>query len=142
RAIDRDRHTSDVGPGMSPADVVPAYRSAEDVERLRKNETDFPITATITHPRSMSELYYGVVRGPQIFLDVDAVLQGTLSGKYHSAHRDLCLVNGQMCWRSDVVETEGDEPKPHASGILAKMPSVNDRRRPPGTPHRPGKHEA
>src|SRR5699024_12676817 len=56
-AIDRARHTSDVGPGMSPADVVPAYRSAEDVERLRKNETDFPITATITHPGSMSELY-------------------------------------------------------------------------------------
>lgn len=141
-AIDRNRHSSDVGPGMAPADVVPAYRSAADVELLRTNETDFPITATVTHPSSMSELYYGIVRGPQIQLNADAVLKGTLSGTYHSANRIYGLVNGQMFWRWDVVETEGQDPVPHASGILDKMPSENDGRLPPGKPHLPGKHEA
>lgn len=140
-AIDRVRHSSDVGPGMVPADVVPAYRTASDVEALRSNETDFPITATITHPGSMAELYYGTVRGPQIQLNTDAVLQGTASGTYYSANRIFGLVNGQMFWRWDVVKTEGDDPKPHASGILDKMPSVNDGRLPPGKPHLPGKHE-
>src|SRR5699024_1695093 len=125
-AIDRDRHTSDVGPGMSPAEVVPAYRSAEDVEQLRKNETDFPITATITHPGSMSELYYGIVRGPQIQLQADAVLQGTLSDQYHSAKRCYELVNGQMFRRCYVVSTELEDPKPHSSRILDNMPSEND----------------
>lgn len=139
-ALDRQRHTADVGPGMKPADIIPAYRSAEDVETLRKNETDFPLTATITHPGSMSELYYGIVRGPQIQLKADAVLQGEAHGKYHSAERIYGLVNGQMFWRWDVIEAQGQEPVPHASGILDKMPSVNDGRLPPGKPHLPGKH--
>src|SRR5699024_12695811 len=121
--------------------VLPAYRSPEAVERLRINVTSFTITATITRLGSLAELYFGVVRGTQIFLDVDAVLQGTLRGKYHCANRILGLVNGQMFWRWGVVETEGEEPKPHASGILDKMPSVNDGRLPPGKPHLPGKHE-
>ena len=140
-ALDRQRHSSDVGPGMKPAEIIPAYRSAEDVERLRKNDADFPITATITHPGSMSELYYGIVRGPQIQLNADAVMLGTLSGNYHSANRIYGLVNGQMFWRWDVIEAKGEQPQPHASGILDKMPSENDGRLPPGKPDLPGKHE-
>lgn len=141
-SLDRDRHDADVGPGLSPADVVPAYRSAEDVEALRASEDSFPITATITHPGSLSELYYGRVRGPQIQLISDAVMRGPLAGEYHSASRIFGLVNTQLFWRWDVAAAEGAEKEAHASAILDRLPSLTDGRLAPGTPHTPGKKDA
>ncbi|WHS28549.1 FABP family protein [Auritidibacter ignavus] len=140
-SLARERHDADVGPGMKPADVVPAYRSADDVESLRFSEDEFPITATITHPGSLSELYYGVVRGPQISLRAETVMRGELTGQYHSAERILGLVNGQLFWRWDVKETASSPAQPHASASLDRMKSLTDGRLAPGTVHTPGKHD-
>lgn len=140
-AIDRHRVDADVGPGMVPAEVVPAYRSADDVEALRTAEDSFPLTATITHPGSLSELYYGRVKGPQIELVSDAVMRGELAGEYHSASRLFGLVNAQLFWRWDVAATGTSEKHPHASAVLDRMPTINDGRLAPGTEHTPGKHD-
>lgn len=141
-ALDRDRTDSDVGPGMIPGDIVPAYASADDVEKLRLGEDKgFPITASITHPGSMTELYYGVVRGPQVELKTDAVLRTDASGSYDSATRMYGLVNGQMFWRWDVSPTEADPLAAHASAILDRLPDTNSGRLKPGLPHTPGKHD-
>lgn len=130
--VDRPRVDGDVGPGLSPADVVPAYRSAEDVEALRGEDDAFAITATITHPGSMSELYYGKIKGPQLQLATDAVLRGSASGEYHRATRMAGLVNAQLFWRWDTAATEQDELQAHASAILDRMPDPSEGRLAPG----------
>ncbi|MDO5634499.1 MAG: FABP family protein [Micrococcus sp.] len=132
--LDRPRRDGDVGPGMVPADVVPAYRSAEDVEALRGEDDAFGLTATITHPGSMSELYYGRIKGPQLQLVSDAVLRGSSTGDYHRATRMAGLVNTQLFWRWDVAAQESSELEAHASAILDRMPSPSDGRLAPGAP--------
>ena len=136
-ALDRDRRDGDLGPGMRPADVVPAFRSAEDVEQLRREDNSFPITATITHPGSISELYYGVIRGPQGQLVTDSVLKGSAAGPYETAQRIFGMVNTQLFWRWDV--TVGGDESPHASAILDRMPDPTHGRLAPGAPREPGR---
>jgi hypothetical protein len=119
-ALDRERRDGDPGPGMSPGDVVPTLRSAEDVEPYRRQDDSFPITAQITHPGSLTELYYGVIKGPQVQLRTDSVLRGSAAGPYEGGSRILGLVNGQLFWRWDA--TAGGEEQPHASAILDRMP--------------------
>ena len=41
-ALDRPRVESDVGPGLTPADVVPVYRSAEDLVTAARAALDSP----------------------------------------------------------------------------------------------------
>ena len=130
--VDRERRDGDVGPGMRPADIVPAFRSAEDVERLRAGDEGFGLTATITHPGSLSELYYGRIKGPQLQLATDAVLSGSAAGPYHRATRMAGLVNGQLFWRWDVADAAGAELEAHASAILDRMPSAAEGRLAPG----------
>ena len=130
--VDRERRDGDVGPGMRPADIVPAFRSAEDVERLRAGDEGFGLTATITHPGSLSELYYGRIKGPQLQLATDAVLRGSAAGPYHRATRMAGLVNGQLFWRWDVADAAGAELEAHASAILDRMPSAAEGRLAPG----------
>ena len=130
--VDRPRRDGDVGPGMVPADIVPAYRSAEDVESLRSEGGSFGITATITHPGSLSELYYGRIKGPQLQLVTDAVLRGSAAGPYERATRIAGLVNGQLFWRWDAAATAEGELEVHASAILDRMPSPAEGRLAPG----------
>ncbi|XNY99512.1 FABP family protein [Micrococcus luteus] len=126
--VDRPRRDGDVGPGMIPADVVPAYRSAEDVESLRGEDEAFGLTATITHPGSMSELYYGRIKGPQLQLATDAVLRGSAAGEYHRATRMAGLVNNQLFWRWDTAAAEAHDLEAHASAILDRMPGRTEGR--------------
>lgn len=126
--VDRPRRDGDVGPGMVPADVVPAYRSAEDVESLRGEDEAFGLTATITHPGSMSELYYGRIKGPQLQLATDAVLRGSAAGEYHRATRMAGLVNNQLFWRWDTAAAEEHDLEAHASAILDRMPDRSEGR--------------
>lgn len=140
-SIDRQRHAHDVGPGMVPADIIPAYPSAEDVEKLRISESEFPITATISHPGSMTELYFGRIRGPQLELRTDAILHGGTPAEYAKATRIFGLVNGQMFWRWDVAGSETETPVAHASAILDRLPDAQHGRLKPGEEHKPGKHD-
>ncbi|GAB4099378.1 FABP family protein [Sinomonas halotolerans] len=118
--IDRPLHDADGGPGLVPADIVPAYKSAEEVEALRNGQDGFDIAVTILQPGGIAELYYGQIKGPQIQLATDAVLRGAHSRDYKSATRILGLVNGSLFWRWDVAV--GDAPlAPHASAILSRV---------------------
>ncbi|MDY6055621.1 FABP family protein [Micrococcus sp.] len=132
--VDRPRHDGDVGPGMVPADLVPAYRSAEDVESLRTEQDDFRITATIAHPGSMAELYYGRIKGPQLQLTMDSLLRGAAAGEYRRATRMAGLVNGQLFWRWDASAADEGQLDAHASAILDRMPDPTVGRLAPGAP--------
>ncbi|MFC0581613.1 FABP family protein [Micrococcoides hystricis] len=120
-ALDRPQEDGDVGPGMTPADIVPVYRSAEDVEKLRTQDGGFDITATVAHPGGLTELYYGAVKGPQVQIVTDAVMRGEHTKEYLGGTRMYGLVNNDLYWRWDLRTAEGSEP--HASGILKKKVS-------------------
>lgn len=119
-ALDRPRADADVGPGLSPADVVPALKTASDVEHLVNEDGSYPITAMISHPGSLTELYYGQIKGPQLQIATDAVMRGEHSAEYGGATRMFGLVNGQLFWRWDVQGDDG-EMTPHASAILDRI---------------------
>ncbi len=118
-ALDRKLNDADGGPGLSPADIVPALKSADEVEQLRNAEDGFDITATIVHPGGIAELYYGVIKGPQIQLSTDLVMRGQNSKEYTAATRLYGLVDGDLYWRWDVA-ADGRSLEAHASGILKK----------------------
>lgn len=124
-ALDRPRADADVGPGLAPADVVPAYRSAEDVQQLAGEDGSFPITATIAHPGSLTELYYGRIRGPQLQISTDAVMHGEHAAEYPAATRMFGLVEDQLFWRWDVCGEDG-ETLPHASAILRRTAAARE----------------
>ena len=119
-SLERPMVEADLGPGMVPGDVVPALRSAQDVEELRSDEGGFRIQVNIAHPGAISELYYGVIKGPQIHLATDLVMRGTNAKDYASATRIYGLVNGDLFWRWD-VSTGGNDLKAHASAALKKQ---------------------
>lgn len=118
-ALDRKLNDADGGPGLEPADIVPALKSADEVEQLRNTEDGFDITATIVHPGGIAELYYGVIKGPQIRLSTDLVMRGQNSKEYTAATRLYGLVEGDLYWRWDVA-ADGQPLKAHASAILKK----------------------
>lgn len=140
--VDRERRDGDVGPGMRPADIVPAFRSADDVERLRAGDQGFGLTATITHPGSLAELYYGRIKGPQLQLATDAVLRGSAAGPYQRATRMAGLVDGQLFWRWDAAGEPHEELEAHASAILDRLPDPAQGRLAPGAPRPRGAGEA
>jgi hypothetical protein len=120
-ALERKLNDADVGPGLIPADIVPALKSADEVEELRNGNGGFDITATIVHPGGISELYYGQIKGPQIQLATDMVMRGSQSKEYNAATRIFGLVNGDLFWRWDVAAAQGKELEAHASAILKKV---------------------
>lgn len=119
-ALDRKLNDADVGPGLSPADIVPALKTADEVEHFRNDTGGFDITATIIHPGSIAELYYGSIKGPQIQLSTDLVMRGQHSKEYTAATRLFGLVEGKLYWRWDVA-AEGNALEAHASAILTKI---------------------
>jgi THAP4-like, heme-binding beta-barrel domain len=120
-ALDRKLNDADVGPGLVPAEIVPALKSADEVEELRNQAGGFDITATIVHPGGICELYYGQIKGPQIQLATDMVMRGSQSKEYNAATRIFGLVDGDLFWRWDVSSSQGSELKAHASAILKKV---------------------
>ncbi|MCW1249751.1 FABP family protein [Acaricomes phytoseiuli] len=123
-ALDRELGEADGGPGLIPADIVPALTTADAVEELRNDSAGFDITATIVHPGKIAELYYGSINGPQIQLATDAVMRGAGAKEYNAATRIFGLVNGDLYWRWDLAAARADEEgglRPHASAILKKL---------------------
>ncbi len=119
-ALDRKVLDGDGGPGLIPADIVPALKTADDVEELRNEDGGFDITATIVHPGGIAELYYGSIKGPQIQLSTDLVMRGQNSHEYTAATRIFGLVNGDLFWRWD-VSAAGKALEAHASAALRKI---------------------
>lgn len=119
-SLDRPLQEADGGPGMVPGEIVPALRSADDVEALRAAEGGFNIVVDIAHPRGVCELYYGNINGPRIELATDMVVRGPNSRDFASATRMYGLVNGQLFWRWDVA-TDGQPLAAHASAALSKQ---------------------
>lgn len=118
--LDRPLEDADGGPGMIPGDLYPVLRSAEDVEKLRNDDGGFDIQVSITHPRGLTEMYYGQIKGPQINVATDLVMRGTHSKEYASATRIYGLVNGDLFWRWD-ASIGGNELAAHASAALKKI---------------------
>lgn len=119
-ALDRKLIEADGGPGLIPADIIPALTSADDVEKLRNDDGGFDITATIVHPGGIAELYYGQIKGPQVQLSTDVVMRGMHSKAYAAATRIFGLVQGDLYWRWDVA-AQGSSLEAHASAILRKV---------------------
>lgn len=119
-ALDRKLIDADGGPGLIPADIVPALTTADDVEKLRNDDGGFDITATIVHPGGIAELYYGQIKGPQVQLTTDVVMRGMHSKEYAAATRIFGLVQGDLYWRWDVA-AQGGSLEAHASAILRKI---------------------
>lgn len=118
--LERPLEEADGGPGMIPGDIYPVLRSADDVEGLRNADGGFDIQVSITHPRGLTEMYYGQIKGPQIHLATDLVMRGTHSKEYSSATRIYGLVNGDLFWRWD-ASIGGQELAAHASAALKKI---------------------
>ncbi|MDP5227913.1 MULTISPECIES: FABP family protein [Arthrobacter] len=126
-ALERKLVEADGGPGMVPADMVPALTTADDVEKLRNEDGGFNISVSVAHPGGISELYYGQIKGPQIQLSTDMVMRGSHSKSYSAATRIFGLVDGKLLWRWDVSNGPGAEGgengglEAHASAILSKL---------------------
>jgi hypothetical protein len=122
-ALERKQLDADGGPGLIPADIVPALKSADEVEALRNSEGGFDISVSISHPGGISELYYGQIKGPQIQLTTDMVMRGSHSKDYSAATRIFGLVDGNLLWRWDVAVggKEGKGLEAHASAFLKKV---------------------
>jgi len=124
-ALERKQLDADGGPGLIPADIVPALKSADDVEALRNKDGGFDISVSIAHPGGISELYYGQIKGPQIQLTTDMVMRGSHSKDYSAATRIFGLVDGNLLWRWDVATGGTEQPgkglEAHASAFLKKV---------------------
>ena len=120
--LDRPLNDSDGGPGLIPAEMVPALRTADDVEALRNADGGFDLVVNIVHPGGISELYDGSIKGPQIQLSTDAVMRGAGAKDYTAATRIFGLVNGDLYWRWDVA-AQGKSLDAHASAALHKVNS-------------------
>ncbi|KRE58103.1 fatty acid-binding protein [Arthrobacter sp. Soil736] len=130
-ALERKQIDADSGPGLIPGDIVPALRSADEVEALRNTDGGFDIAVSIAHPGGISELYYGQIKGPQIRLSTDMVMRGSHSKEYSAATRIFGLVDGNLLWRWDVAtgssptrdasSEPGNGLEAHASAFLRKV---------------------
>lgn len=127
--LERQLEEADGGPGLIPGDVYPVLRSADDVEKLRNEDGGFNIQVSITHPRGLTEMYYGHIKGPQIQLATDAVMRGSHSKEYTSATRIFGLVNGDLFWRWD-ASLGNAELAAHASAALKKITSATPEQAP------------
>jgi hypothetical protein len=124
-ALERKQLDADGGPGRIPADIVPALKSADEVEALRNKDGGFDISVSIAHPGGISELYYGQIKGPQIQLTTDMVMRGSHSKDYSAATRIFGLGDGNLLSRWDVAAGGTSQPgkglEAHASALLKKV---------------------
>ncbi|GAA2945828.1 heme-binding beta-barrel domain-containing protein [Glutamicibacter bergerei] len=118
-ALERQQQDADAGPGMTPGDIFPALRSADDVQKLHTKE-GFKIQAHIVQPGGISELYYGLIDGPRIQLATEALLRSKNAKQYASSTRMYGLVNGNLFWRWD-VSLGNNDLKAHASAALKRV---------------------
>ncbi len=116
----RPRDAGDVGPGMLPPSDNTSYPNADAVEELRNDQNGFDLEVTLAHPTGVSELYYGMIRGPRVDLATEGVVRSSGSAEYRSATRMYGLVQGRMFWAWDIAAL-GGELATHASAQLTRV---------------------
>ena len=118
--LSRPAQDGDQGPGMLQGVGATPYSSAEDVESLRNRAGGFDIEVSIVHPRGVSELYLGQVKGPRIDLATDAVMRTATAKDYTAATRIYGLVDSKLLWAWDIAAL-GQSLRTHSSGTLARV---------------------
>jgi len=118
--LSRPAQDGDQGPGMLQGAGARPFSSAEEVETLRNRAGGFDIEVSIVHPRGVSELYLGQVKGPRIDLATDAVMRTATAKDYTAATRIYGLVDSKLLWAWDIAAL-GQTLRNHSSGTLARV---------------------
>ncbi len=75
----------------------------------------------LAHPMGYVELYTGVVDGPRVTLETDAVVRSRSAVEYTAATRLYGLVEGDLLWVLDMAAA-GSPLGSHASARLKRVP--------------------
>ncbi len=117
--LSRPASDGDQGPALLPGVGERIFTTATAVETLRTDDGAFSIEVSLVHPRGVSELYLGQVKGPRIDLATDAVLRTSTAKEYAAATRMYGLVESHLLWAWDIAAL-GQDLRTHASGRLAR----------------------
>ena len=118
--LSRPAESGDQGPAMLPGSGPRPYADAEAVETLRNATGGFDIEVSLVHPRGVSELYLGQIKGPRIDLATDAVLRTATAKEYSAATRIYGLVDSKLLWAWDIAAL-GQDLRTHSSGTLSRV---------------------
>src|SRR5699024_3383251 len=83
-SLDRAQQEADAGPGMTPGDIVPVLRSADDVRTLQ-TRAGLKMEAHTVRADRISDLDYGLVYGPRIQLATESLLRSKNAQAYASS---------------------------------------------------------
>jgi len=116
-----DAHGEDAdGEGADGEDADGEPAAGEDAARTG---TGSPIEVLLAHPSGYAEIYYGVVDGPRVTLETDAVLRTPTAKDYAAATRMYGLVEGDLLWVMDMAAV-GVRLTSHASARLKRVPEA------------------
>jgi hypothetical protein len=118
--LSRPAEAGDQGPAMLPGSGPRPYSDAESVETLRNATGGFDIEVSLVHPRGVSELYLGQIKGPRIDLATDAVVRTATAKEYSAATRIYGLVDSKLLWAWDIAAL-GQDLRTHSSGTLSRV---------------------
>lgn len=118
--LSRPAQAGDQGPAMLPGVGPRPYADAEAVETLRNANEGFDIEVSLVHPRGVSELYLGQIKGPRIDLATDAVVRTATAKEYSAATRIYGLVDSKLLWAWDIAAL-GQDLRTHSSGTLSRV---------------------
>lgn len=118
--LSRPAEAGDQGPAMLPGSGPRPYADAESVETLRNATGGFDIEVSLVHPRGVSELYLGQIKGPRIDLATDAVVRTSTAKEYSAATRIYGLVDSKLLWAWDIAAL-GQDLRTHSSGTLSRV---------------------
>ncbi len=110
------------GPGLLPGKQLLTIQSREQLEEFRNDDDGFDIEAIITNSDTVSELYFGQIKGARIDIATDAVLRSPHSKEYSAGKRMFGLVEGALLWAWDMAALG----KPLSSHASARLEKKND----------------
>jgi hypothetical protein len=107
-----------------PAAAQPGEH-AEDtaVEAEPGTGSGSPVEVLLAHPSGYVEIYHGVVDGPRVTLETDAVVRTRTAKDYAAATRLYGLVEGDLLWVMDMAAV-GVPLASHASARLKRLPDA------------------
>jgi hypothetical protein len=81
------------------------------------------VEVLLAHPTGYVEVYHGVVDGPRVTLETDAVVRTRTAKDYSAATRMYGLVEGDLLWVMDMAAV-GVPLTSHASARLKRVPEA------------------